>query len=256
MGGENGVEVLYATDGLTFATGLSADDLGGGGEPGPIDVDSDGFPAGADCDDLDATVFPGAPEVCGDGIDQDCSGGDVPCPPPTQIKRVFYLPAARLAARAGTAEGGFGGLLAADAACRAEAQAAGLPGAGVANGYRAFLCGDNLSAANRLTHATAPYVTTAGTVVANDWNDLTDFSLLAPINRDAFGAVVGGPAWTGCSPQGFALSGGGHTCSDWTSSSFFSDATVGSAFSVGGGWVQQPSEQDCDEPAGLYCLQQ
>ena len=53
------------------------------------DLDGDGFPcpgqplwgehrcerAGEDCNDLDRGVFPGATEVCGDGIDQDCSGG-------------------------------------------------------------------------------------------------------------------------------------------------------------------------------------
>ena len=35
--------------------------------------------AGDDCDDADATVYPGAPEVCEDGIDQDCSGADLIC---------------------------------------------------------------------------------------------------------------------------------------------------------------------------------
>jgi hypothetical protein len=32
-----------------------------------------------DCDDGAQTVWAGAPEVCGDGVDQDCDGADSPC---------------------------------------------------------------------------------------------------------------------------------------------------------------------------------
>ena len=46
------------------------------------DLDGDGYPdpdLGIDCDDTDPMVYQGAPEKCGDGIDQDCFGGDQPC---------------------------------------------------------------------------------------------------------------------------------------------------------------------------------
>ena len=40
------------------------------------DGDGDGSCSPFDCDAADPTVFPGAPEVCDDGIDQDCDGVD------------------------------------------------------------------------------------------------------------------------------------------------------------------------------------
>jgi hypothetical protein len=41
----------------------------------PAGYDADG----GDCDDTDAGVNPDAEDVCGDGVDQDCSGADAVC---------------------------------------------------------------------------------------------------------------------------------------------------------------------------------
>ena len=42
------------------------------------DADGDGSPVNLDCDDGNAAIHPGATDVPGDGIDQDCLGGDAP----------------------------------------------------------------------------------------------------------------------------------------------------------------------------------
>jgi hypothetical protein len=47
----------------------------------PPDDDGDGSRADVDCSDADASQHPGAVETCGDGVDQDCSGADLECPP-------------------------------------------------------------------------------------------------------------------------------------------------------------------------------
>jgi hypothetical protein len=45
------------------------------------DADADTYATDeGDCDDRNASVHPGASEVCGNGVDDDCSGGDVTCP--------------------------------------------------------------------------------------------------------------------------------------------------------------------------------
>lgn len=144
-----------------------------------------------------------------------------------------------------------GGLAGADAICAGEAQAEGLPGT-----YKAWLSDSQMSAAERLSHGDGPYVMVDGTKVADDWDDLTDGSIDAPIVRSASGTDVGlGGAWTATDPSG-GISYGSNTCSDWTSNSGLgADGYRGAA---NGDWTLnsvQPLDY-CSVRSPLYCVEQ
>ena len=66
---DSGTLPVDTTDTDTDDTGPTTDD---------DDVDDDGYPTPDDCDDTDPDVNPGAAEVPGNGVDDDCAGGDLP----------------------------------------------------------------------------------------------------------------------------------------------------------------------------------
>lgn len=47
---------------------------------GAVDYDNDTYTINTgDCDETSSQIHPGAPDICGDGIDQDCDGTDLSC---------------------------------------------------------------------------------------------------------------------------------------------------------------------------------
>ncbi len=74
-----GDDRVQCTAGMVMRETCAHGCASGACSPAPTtDVDGDGFEAD-DCDDMDPSVYPSAPEVCGDGIDQNCDGFDAPC---------------------------------------------------------------------------------------------------------------------------------------------------------------------------------
>jgi len=148
-----------------------------------------------------------------------------------------------------------GGLTGADTLCTSLAQTAGLPGV-----YKAWLSDETTSAKNRLAHSSIPYARVDGVVVANNFADLTDGSLLAPINITQNSTPVRGLGltvlvWTGTTADGSTIAG--RTCNNWTDATNTFAATAGGPGSTNGSWTNT-EELGC---AGfgsrhLYCVQQ
>jgi hypothetical protein len=71
-GADAGLPDAGLPDAGTVDSGVDAG-VDAGADAG-TDQDMDGFPAGVDCNDTNAAVYPGAPELCGDGLDNNCNG--------------------------------------------------------------------------------------------------------------------------------------------------------------------------------------
>jgi len=146
-----------------------------------------------------------------------------------------------------------------DNLCNVEASAVGLPGT-----YKAWISTTTTGPATTFTHATGQYLRTDDVVVANNWADLTDGTLAAPINRGSTGNLVSGLAWSNTAANGNPANLGGSaladSCSDWTTQ--FAQGAVGDISQTDSRWTSLPygqgGQQFCSDFFGLsfYCFQQ
>jgi hypothetical protein len=166
-------------------------------------------------------------------------------------------PGAKCVFTASTAFGAnFGGLAGADMQCQMLAQAAGLNGE-----YRAWLSSTTESAGSRLSHAAVPYHLVDGTLIANDWSDLTSGSLRHAIDLNEHGgappgtsAVGGHDVWTDTLPSG-ALNFPSSTCGDWANPG--APGSLGDyTQQTGMYWTYKFNLSACSGTATLYCLEQ
>jgi len=156
-------------------------------------------------------------------------------------------------------DGNLGGLAGADMKCQARAVAAALPGT-----YKAWLSDAAATPNTRFTKSTIPYRLVDGTLVANDYTDLTDGTIAAPLNKTESGGAAPTTAfcgpnkvtpWSSTSATGAFQAGG--TCTNWT------DTTVGGAQwgdgnAISSSWAAECGGGACGGTfmAPLYCFQQ
>ena len=166
--------------------------------------------------------------------------------------------------------GDLGSLTGADQKCNDLANSEGLGGQWVA-----WLSSKTVSASERVTQTTNKYVLLDGTAIADNWEDLIDGSLNAPIlitqKLKKLDENEGGRrAWTHTKSNGETLGDGEEpiwfegelitalidACNDWTSADSLHKAGRGEAVSVDGTWTYS-GIRDCTlgSESRLYCFE-
>jgi hypothetical protein len=152
-------------------------------------------------------------------------------------------------------DGALGGLAGADAICQMLAQDASLPGT-----YRAWLSDGVSSPSTRFTRATSTYTLIDGTVIAENWAQLTSGSLRCAIDlaeTGSHGAVMGDTVWSNTLPDGTpAGTSPGEHCAGWTSAEGTDDGHIGDPFATDANWTHIGTRMFCLITQRLYCFQQ
>jgi hypothetical protein len=156
--------------------------------------------------------------------------------------------------------GAVGGVAGADVICQNHADMVGLGGT-----YLAWLADATTSPRVRFSQAPIQYIRTDGVPIANDWTDLVDGALLAPLNLTELGTPAPVPVPAAC---------GAGVGMVWANANAFGDLipnicgdmTIGAPMpGIGGQWgrPEDPaawatwcSGGSCDFQAPLYCFEQ
>jgi len=220
---------------------------GGGCDPGAVSSDPDNCGAcGRPCSQSGAMQVACVGGVCAPACMSGFVDFNSPAAPvaddgcETQGRRTFVTSQPVIA--------NFGSAILGDAVCQAFADAALLGGV-----WMSWTADDATTPELRFVQSGVPYFLVDQTMVAADWADLTDGTLMAGIALDELGASkFGAEVWTGIDFMGSP----GATCFDWTSAS---DADVGTVGFAGGVNVDAGSVylQFCNrDNVRLYCFEQ
>ncbi len=155
--------------------------------------------------------------------------------------------------------GSFGRLTGAHALCTQLANAAGLTGA-----YKAWLSTAVAGPESFMTHNPGPYILPDGQMVARDWDDLVDGSLLRPIDRDQNGQFAqtpgvceGGEVWTNTTAAGTPI--GPADCAGWTSQAIdiALASAAGNLHEANARWTNSGCVSiGCNSTLPIYCVEQ
>jgi hypothetical protein len=148
--------------------------------------------------------------------------------------------------------GTLGGVTGADQKCNALAQAAWLPGK-----YMAWISDENSSPKTRFTKSQIGYMLVDGTMIADNWDDLTDCHLMHRIDMDESGVTISSLelVWTGTYCDGAAE---GPNCTNWTSPN--AQGVIGNTHLTGSQGIDQNWSyywtRACNNLHRLFCFEQ
>ncbi|MCC6600011.1 MAG: DUF1554 domain-containing protein [Crocinitomicaceae bacterium] len=169
----------------------------------------------------------------------------------------FIANAKRVFVSSTTTNGNIGGLSGADNICQTRADAASLGGT-----WKAWLSSSTQSVSSRFTQYATPYRLVDGTLIANNWADLTDGAIQNPINKTESGTITpNGFVWTHTTTNGSsATSNPSQICNNWTEATSGNTLVhcAGSPFQTNGDWTAGYSgcAYPCNLTAPLFCFEQ
>lgn len=168
------------------------------------------------------------------------------------------VPGRRVFITSTTHDGNLGGLAGGDAFCQLAASNANLGGT-----YRMWLADATGSPSTRFDLSTVPYYRFDGVMVAASYADLTDGTLLAPINVQEFGGMVASNVpFTGVNTDGTTYAASvpaQDNCSGWTSASSAQHGWTGQSDGADITWTvssNSGSPRQCNVVHRFYCFEQ
>lgn len=174
----------------------------------------------------------------------------LPCPTFCDCNKIVFV-------SSGVYTGNLGGSGGADAKCQALATAAGMRGT-----FKAWLSDSTAGPSTRFVRSFYPYVRVDGVVIANNWQDLVDGSLLNPINVTEGRVELGEPyympdVWTNTKQDGSpdCADAACSSCAFWTDGTSASLGSGGSHIEVGPYWTTG-ALGNCDWEIHIYCFEQ